>query len=350
MRGKNITIDGVRIGDGCPPYIVAEISANHNNSLDRAIALIDAAKECGANAVKIQTYTADTITLDHDSQDFMISEGLWAGQTLHDLYTKAHLPWEWHKPLFEHAQSIGITIFSSPFDTSAVDFLEDLNVPAYKIASFEATDLNLIEYAASTKKPLIISTGMASQDEISDTVSIARSSGCEQMCLLHCVSGYPAPSHEYNLRTLSDMRIKFDTIVGLSDHTLNNITAIAGVSLGAAIVEKHFTMNRNDGGIDDSFSLEPSDLADLVTSAITAHVALGDINYNHKTSELENLKYRRSLYFVLALNAGDEITPESVRSVRPGFGLEPKYLSDILGKRVKTDVAYGTPVTWDITI
>jgi len=342
---KSIIIDGRRIGFDTPPYVIAEMSANHNGQLDNAIKIIEAAKMAGADAVKLQTYTADTITLDCDSEEFKIHGGLWGGKTLYQLYQEAHMPWEWHKPLFEQARRLGITIFSSPFDKTAVDLLEDLNTPAYKIASFEAVDLPLIKYIASTGKPMIISTGMADADEIQEAIDAAREGGGKELALLHCVSGYPAPAADYNLRTLQDMQRRFGLVTGLSDHTLDNTTAIAGVALGAAIIEKHVTLDRSGGGPDDSFSLEPEGLKDLCQGARTAWQALGRVDYGRKSSEQGNVKFRRSLYFVKDLQAGDTITTDTVRSVRPGYGLAPKYLEKILGARVTENITTGSPVT-----
>jgi N-acetylneuraminate synthase len=327
--------------------VIAEVSANHNGNLDAALALIDVAAEQGASAVKIQTYRADTITLKSNRPEFQITEGLWAGQSLYDLYEQAHTPWDWHPALFVHARARGITMFSSPFDSTAIDLLEDLGAPAYKIASFEAVDLPLIRYAASTGKPMIISTGMADDVEIAEAVQAARDGGCRQLALLHCVSGYPAPAADYNLRTLSDMITRFGCVTGLSDHTLDSTTAIAAIALGASIVEKHITLDRNGGGPDDSFSLEPGDLAALVAGTRTAWDALGRVDYGRKSSERGNAGFRRSLYFVRDLAAGEVITPDSVRSVRPGFGAAPKHLDDILGRRVRVAVQAETPVQLD---
>ncbi|WAB92588.1 pseudaminic acid synthase [Pseudomonas citronellolis] len=342
---RKISIAGREIGVDYPPYIIAELSANHNGKLETALKIIEEAHRAGADAIKLQTYTADTITLNCDSDEFQIRGGLWNGKTLYQLYQEAHMPWEWHAPLFEYAKSIGITIFSSPFDYTAVDFLEDLNTPAYKIASFEAVDLPLIKYAASTGKPLIISTGMANDEEIEEAIEAARDGGCQELAVLHCVSGYPAAPNDYNLYTLADMRNRFGLVTGLSDHTLDNTTAIASIALGSSIVEKHFTLNRNGGGPDDSFSLEPKELAQLCTDTKTAWSALGRVDYGQKSSEQGNLKFRRSLYFVKDLNSGDIITKEAVRSVRPGFGLPPKMLESIIGKKVKSDVKANTPIT-----
>ena len=343
----SIHIAGRRIAADAPPYVIAEMSANHNGSLETALALIDAAKRAGADAVKIQTYTPDTITLDSDLPDFRITGGLWDGRTLHDLYREAHTPWAWHAPLFAHAATLGITIFSSPFDTTAVDLLEKLNAPAYKIASFEAVDLPLIKYVAATGKPMIISTGMADAEEIREAVEAARAGGCKELAILHCVSGYPAPASDYNLRTIPDMIERYCLVTGLSDHTLDNTTAIASVALGASIIEKHFTLDRSAGGPDDRFSLEPDDLAALCRGARTAWESLGRVDYGRKSSEQGNVQFRRSLYFVKDLAAGAVITGDAVRSVRPGFGLAPKHLDDVLGRKTARAVKANTPVTFE---
>ena len=335
---KTISINGRSIGIDYSPYIIAELSANHNGSLDTALKIVEQAKLCGADAIKLQTYKADTITLNSYNEEFMIRGGLWDGQSLYELYEKAHMPWEWHKPLFDYARQLDITIFSSPFDRSAVDLLEDLNAPAYKIASFEAVDLPLIKYVASTGKPMIISTGMADKEEISEAIQAAYDGGCKELAVLHCVSGYPAPAEDYNLRTIQDMAQSFNTPVGLSDHTLDNTTAIASVILGACIIEKHFTLNRNGGGPDDSFSLEPVDLQHLCQGAKTAWIALGKVDYGRKSSEQGNAQFRRSLYFVKDMKAGDVIDESCIRSVRPGFGLAPKYYDELMGKTVNTGI------------
>ena len=342
---KSIEIAGRKIGPDFPPYTIAEISANHNGSIDNAFKLIAHAKDAGADAVKIQSYTADTITLNSSRPEFRINSGLWEGKTLYQLYEQAHLPWDWHRPLFDYARSLGITIFSSPFDSTAVDLLESLDAPAYKIASFEAIDLPLIKYVASMGKPMIISTGMANEREIEDAVNAATQGGCKDLALLHCVSGYPAPAIDYNLKTIPDLARRYSLVTGLSDHTIDNTTAIAATALGSCIVEKHFTLDRNGGGPDDSFSLEPRDLRALVQGVRTAWEALGSVNHSLKPSELENVQFRRSLYFVQPLKAGDTITHASVRSVRPGFGLAPKYFEKIVGTKVSIDVDWGTPVT-----
>jgi N-acetylneuraminate synthase len=344
----SIKIDNRQIGQKFPPYVIAEMSANHNGNIQTALKIIEEAKKVGADAVKMQTYRPDTITLNSDGEDFRIRGGLWNGRTLYELYEEAHTPWEWHAPLFEYALKIGITIFSSPFDNTAVDLLEDLNAPAYKIASFEAVDLPLIKYVASTGKPMIISTGMANAEEIQEAIDAARTGGCNELAILHCVSGYPASAADYNLRTIPDMIRRFGLVTGLSDHTLDNTTAITSVALGASIIEKHFTLDRSGGGPDDSFSLEPTELADLCRGARTAWSALGAIDYGLQSSEQDNIKFRRSLYFIKDMKAGDVITEEAVRSVRPGFGIPPKYWSEILGRKLARDIKKNTPVLFEV--
>ena len=342
----HISIDGRKIGTDYAPYIIAEMSANHNGSIENAFKIIEQAKRCGADAVKLQTYTADTITLNSRAPEFMICGTLWDGQSLHELYQKAHMPWDWHKPLFDFAREQGITIFSSPFDFSAVDLLESLNAPAYKIASFEMVDLPLIRYVAQTGKPMIISTGMADADEIAEAVATAKSAGCRELVVLHCVSGYPAPAADYNLRTLPDMAARFDTLVGLSDHTLDNTTAVASVVLGACVIEKHFTLGRNGGGADDSFSLEPDGLQALCRDSKTAWQALGRVHYGLKSSEQGNVQFRRSLYFVKDMQKGDAIDETCIRSVRPGFGIAPKHFDELIGKRLTRNVQANTKTDW----
>ena len=337
-------ISGRPIGPQYAPYVIAEMSANHNGDLSKALQLISIAKARGADAVKIQTYRADTITLNSDAPEFIINGGLWNGKSLYKLYEEAHTPWEWHGEMFAHAAKQGITMFSSPFDTTAVDLLEDLNAPAYKIASFEAIDLPLIRYVASTGKPMIISTGMADAEEIQEAVDAARAGGCTQLALLHCVSGYPAPAGDYNLRTIPDMISRFGVLTGLSDHTLDNTTAIASVALGACIIEKHFTLDRSGGGPDDSFSLQPDELEQLCLGTKTAWKAMGNVDYGRKSSEAGNAQFRRSLYFVKPMKAGDTITVEHIRSVRPGFGMAPKYFDSLLGRKVCKDIAANTAV------
>jgi N-acetylneuraminate synthase len=345
---RKITINKRQIGAEFPPYVIAEMSANHNGDINNAYRIIDMAKSSGADAVKLQTYRPDTITMDMKTSEFMIEGGLWSGQSLYELYEKAYMPWEWHKPLFDYAKKVGITIFSSPFDNTAVDLLEDLNAPAYKIASFEVIDLPLIKYVALTGKPMIISTGMANAEEIQEAIDAAKEGGCKSLAILHCVSGYPAPPEDYNLRTLVDMQTRFDLPVGLSDHTIDNTTAIASVALGSCIIEKHVTLDRDGGGADDSFSLEPPELQALCNDAKTAWSALGSVDYGCKASEQDNVKFRRSLYFVKDIKEGETITAEHVKSIRPGFGLAPKYLDQVLGKKVKQTVKCGRKVTMDI--
>ena len=341
---KEIKIAGRSIGTAYSPYVIAELSANHNGKLETALCMIEEAKKAGADAVKLQTYKPDTITLNCDSEDFKIKGGLWDGRTLYDLYQEAHMPWEWHKPLFDRARELGITIFSSPFDNTAIDLLEDLNAPAYKIASFEAVDLHLIKYAASTGKPLIVSTGMANAEEIQEAIDIAREGGCKEVAILHCVSGYPAPAEDYNLRTIPNMIERYGLVTGLSDHTLDNTTAIVSIALGVSIIEKHFTLDRNGGGPDDSFSLEPAELANLCRDSKTAWAALGKIDYGRKSSELSNVKFRRSLYFVKNMSEGEKITEYCVKSVRPGYGVAPKYLDLVIGRKVKRKIEQFSPV------
>ena len=333
-----------RIGPDQPPYVIAELSANHNGSFEKAIEMIDAAHATGADAIKIQTYTPDTITLDSTADDFLIKGGLWDGRTLYDLYAEAHTPWDWHAPMFAHARALGITMFSSPFDPTAVDLLEDLGAPAYKVASFEAIDLPLIRYIASTGKPMIISTGMADETEIGHAVQAAKDGGCRELAILHCVSGYPAPAADYNLRTIADMVQRFDLVTGLSDHTLDNTTAITSIAMGASIIEKHFTLDRTGGGPDDSFSLEPAEFTALCTGAKTAWAALGRVDYGRKSSEISNVKFRRSLYYVEDIEAGAEIPASAVRSVRPGYGVSPAMLDDVIGRRLRVTVRAKTPV------
>ena len=341
---REITIDGRKIGRSHRPYIIAELSANHNGDINRAFEIIESAKAAGADAIKLQTYTADTLTIDCDADEFQIHGGLWDGQSLYDLYKGAEMPWEWHKPLFKKAADIGITIFSSPFDSTAVDLLEELNAPAYKIASFELIDLPLIARVARTGKPMIMSTGMANQDEIREAIDTAKENGCHEIVILHCVSGYPTPADQYNLRTISDIAEKFEIISGLSDHTVDNATAVAAVALGACLIEKHVTLDRKGGGADDSFSIEPLELAQLCKDANTAWQALGKVNYERTEAERGNAMFRRSLYFVKDASAGDEISTDIVKSIRPGYGLAPKFLPQILGKRLLKDVRFGQAV------
>ena len=346
MKNKegNMKISDRKIGVNYSPYIIAEMSANHNGNIDNAYRIIDMAKTCGADAIKLQTYRPDTITMDMNTPEFMIEGGLWDGQSLYELYKGAFMPWEWHKPLFNYAQKLNLTIFSSPFDNTAVDLLEDLNTPAYKIASFEVVDLPLIKYVAQTGKPMIISTGMADIEEIQEAIEAAKEGGCGELAILHCVSGYPAPASDYNLKTLVDMQQRFGLVTGLSDHTIDNTTAIASVALGASIIEKHVTLDRNGGGPDDSFSLEPKELKELCTGTKTAWESLGNVDYSMKSSEQGFVKVRRSLYFVKDIKEGEVITEAHVKSIRPGYGLKPKELNRILGSIMTISVHKGDSV------
>ena len=336
-----LKIDGRPIGPDQPPYIIAELSANHNGSIERAFETIDTAKRCGSDAIKLQTYTADTMTIDCDAPDFMIKGGLWDGYKLYDLYKWAETPYEWHQPLFEHARKRGITIFSTPFDETAVDLLENLNTPAYKIASFEVVDLPLIRYVASTGKPMIMSTGMASEDEIDEAVTSAREAGCKDIVLLHCVSSYPAPMDQTNLRQIPELAKRFDVLAGLSDHTMGTTASVAAIALGACLIEKHFTLSRADKGPDSEFSLEPIDLGRLCIDTRDAWLALGLASFERQKVEEGSKVFRRSLYFVKDLPAGHVIEPGDIRRIRPGYGLHPKYLPELLGKKIRLSVRAG---------
>lgn len=332
------------------PFIIAEMSGNHNQSLERALAIVDAAADAGVDAVKIQTYTADTMTIDIDTGEFFISDkdSLWKGETLYHLYEKAHTPWEWHKAIFERCKERGIMGFSTPFDDTSVDFLEDLGVPCYKIASFENVDLPLIRKVARTGKPIIASTGMTTVAELSDLVQTVRENGCTDLTLLKCTSSYPASPEGTNLRTIPHMRELFGCAVGLSDHTLGIGAAVASVALGAAVIEKHFTLSRAEGGVDAAFSLEPAEMAQLVRECRTAALALGAVSYERAEQEQKSLQFRRSLYVVEDMKAGDVFTEKNLRRIRPGMGISPKYYDALLGRCVKCDVKRGTPVSWDI--
>ena len=343
-----IKIDKRIIGNNCPPYIVAELSANHNGDFDRAIEIINIAKAQGADAIKLQTYQADTMTIDSDTDDFQITTGLWKGYNLYKLYQWAQTPYEWHEELFRHSKKIGLTCFSTPFDESAVDLLEDLNSPAYKIASFEATDIPLVKYAASTKKPLIISTGMANYEEISEVVQTARDAGCSELVLLHCVSSYPAPLEAYNLKTIPDLSSEFNVDVGLSDHTMGIDTSLAGIALGACLIEKHVTTSREHTGPDSEFSLEPDELGSLCKQSLSVWKSLGKINYELRDEEKENLRFRRSIYVVEDIEVGEQISIKNIRRIRPSFGLEPKYFDEVLGKTAKVVIKKGTPLSWEM--
>jgi pseudaminic acid synthase len=344
MSNRQFSISGRNIGSGHPPYVVAEMSGNHNGDIERARRIVEEAKKAGADAVKIQTYRADTITLDHDGPEFMVEGGLWGGRRLYDLYDEAHLPWEWHAPIFERAREIGITIFSAPFDFTAVDLLESLEAPAYKIASPEIVDLPLIRRVAETGKPLIISTGMANLPEIEEAVATARAGGARDIAILHCVSAYPTPPEESNLSTIQDLGHRLGTVVGLSDHTLDTTVATLAVGLGASIIEKHVTLARADGGVDSAFSLEPSELARLVRDVRIAQVACGSPTYGATESEKQTLKFRRSLYVVADVKAGELLTHENVRSIRPSLGLAPKFLDRVVGLRAGRDLKRGEPL------
>ena len=332
------------------PFIIAEMSGNHNQSLERALTIVDAAADAGVDAVKIQTYTADTMTIDIDTGEFFISDkdSLWKGETLYHLYEKAHTPWEWHKAIFERCKERGIMGFSTPFDDTSVDFLEDLGVPCYKIASFENVDLPLIRKVARTGKPIIASTGMTTVAELSDLVQTVRENGCTDLTLLKCTSSYPASPEGTNLRTIPHMRELFGCAVGLSDHTLGIGAAVASVALGATVIEKHFTLSRVEGGVDAAFSLEPAEMAQLVRECRTAALALGTVSYERAEQEQKSLQFRRSLYVVEDMKAGDVFTEKNLRRIRPGMGISPKYYDALLGRCVKCDVKRGTPVSWDI--
>jgi pseudaminic acid synthase len=347
---SDISINGREIGAGHPPFIIAEMSGNHNRSLARALEIVEAAAKTGAHALKIQTYTPDTMTIDLDEREFHISDpkSLWVGNSLYKLYGEAYTPWEWHKSIFERARELGIIAFSTPFDDTAVDLLESLDVPCYKIASFENTDLPLIRRVAATGKPIIISTGMASIAELDDTVRAARESGCENLILLKCTSTYPATADNTNILTIPHMRELFGCPVGLSDHTLGLGVSVASVALGATVIEKHFTLNRHDGGVDSTFSMEPSEMAQLVVETECAWRALGKVSYGVTEVEKKSLAHRRSLYVVSDLKAGDVLTEANVRAIRPGLGLPPKWLEVVLGKKVSRNVVRGTALAWDL--
>lgn len=339
-----------KIGQDAPPFVIAEMSGNHNQSLDRALEIVEAAAGCGAHALKIQTYTADTMTLDLADGEFFISDSAspWKGKSLYQLYQEAYTPWEWHKPIFERARERGLIVFSTPFDETAVNFLESLEVPAYKIASFENTDLPLIRRVAATGKPMIVSTGMATVAELEETVQAAREAGCRSLILLKCTSTYPASPADSNLLTIPDMRARFGCEVGLSDHTLGTGVAVAAVALGATVIEKHFTLRRADGGVDSAFSMEPEEMCMLVDETGRAWRSLGEVHYGPTESERPSLTHRRSLYIVRDMEAGEVLTRENLRAIRPGRGLSPKYYEVILGRRVERAVKKGTAVSWGL--
>ena len=350
MTLPDVVFGPLRIGAGQRPIVIAEMSGNHNQSLERALAIVDAAAEAGAHVLKLQTYTADTMTIPRGDAEFLIDDpgSLWKGSTLHQLYQKAHTPWEWHKPIFERCAARGMVAFSSPFDASAIDFLEQLNVPGYKIASFENADLELIHRAASTGKPLIISTGMATVSELEDAVGAARAAGCRHPILLKCTSTYPATPASSNLRTIPHLRDLFGTHVGLSDHTLGVGASVAAVAMGACVVEKHFTLDRRDGGVDSTFSLEPHELKSLVVETERAWLAMGEVSYGPTDEEQKSVQFRRSLYVVRAIKAGELFTEENLRAIRPGNGLPPKHRAQFLGRVARRDLSAGTALSWDM--
>jgi pseudaminic acid synthase len=348
LKTKKIQINERSIGAKYPPYIVAEISANHNGNLHRALDFISMSKKMGADAVKLQTYTADSMTINSDKSDFQIKAGLWEGYNLYELYELAQTPYHWHKTMFDYASKIGITCFSTPFDESAVDFLEDLNSPAYKIASFEAVDLNLISYVAQTKKPVIISTGMANLIEIEEAVETAQENGCEDLILLHCISSYPAPVDQSNLLTIVDLSKRFKVLTGLSDHTLGTAVSVASIALGACLIEKHVTMSRNDKGVDSEFSLEPHELKTLCSDTNDAWKSLGVAGYDRKSVEENSIKFRRSLYAVKDIQIGEKFTEKNIKRIRPGFGLSPKYFDKVIGRRASVSIKKGEPIIWSL--
>jgi N-acetylneuraminate synthase len=339
-------INGRRVGLGYPTYIVAEMSANHNQDFEQAVKVIEAAKEVGADAVKLQTYTPDTMTIDSDNEYFKIKGTIWDGRRLYDLYSEAFTPWEWHPKLKEVANNLGLDLFSTPFDHTAVEFLEDIGVPAYKIASFECVDIPLVRRIAQTGKPIIMSVGMASLGEIEDAVKAIHDNGNHQLILLHCVSAYPAPPEEMNLRTIPHLAEAFDVAVGLSDHTLGTAVPIAAVALGACVIEKHFTLSRDNPGPDSAFSLEPHEFKRMVEEVRVAEQALGRVQYGLGLAESKSIAFRRSLFVVQDVKAGEAFTPENVRSIRPGYGLAPKYYDDVMGHKAAHDLKRGTPLRW----
>ncbi len=343
-------VEHYRIGADARPFIIAEMSGNHNQSLERALAIVEAAANSGAHALKIQTYTADTMTIDIRDREFYIDDdkSLWKGNSLYELYQHAYTPWEWHKPIFDRCKELGMIGFSTPFDATAVDFLESLEVPMYKIASFENTDIPLIRKVAQTGKPVIISTGMATAAELDDTVRTLRSNGCEQFVLLKCTSTYPSTPTDSNIATIPHLRGLFQCQIGLSDHTMGVGVSVASVALGATVVEKHFTLRRADGGVDSAFSMEPEEFAQLVIETERAWQSIGGIQYGPTEREKKSLEHRRSLYAVQDIAEGEEITSENVRAIRPGLGLAPKYFDQLLGKRSRQAVKKGTPMSWEL--
>lgn len=349
-KTENIRIGDHLIGPDQRPFIIAEMSGNHNQSLERAMEIVEAAARAGAHALKIQTYTADTMTIDVNGGAFHVSDpdSLWQGESLYKLYQQAHTPWEWHKPIFARCRELGIVGFSTPFDATAVDFLEGLDVPCYKIASFENTDIPLVRKVAATGKPMIVSTGMATVAELDETVRVAREAGCSDIVLLKCTSTYPATPEDSNILTIPHARELFQCQVGLSDHTPGIGVAVASVALGATVIEKHFTLRRADGGVDAAFSMEPDEMRALVVETGRAWQALGNITYGPTEAEQKSLAFRRSLYIVADLKAGDILTSQNLRAIRPGFGLPPKFLDAVIGRKLRAPVKKGTPLTWDL--
>lgn len=341
---KEFHINNHQIGQGHPPFLVAEISANHNGSLERAFQTVLAAKNSGADAVKIQSYTPDTMTIKSSSEDFMINEGLWSGRTLYDLYSEAYTPFEWHKPLFEFGSQHNITIFSSPFDETALEILESLNCPAYKIASFELIDFKLVDAVSKCGKPMIMSTGMASLNEIGEALEIVKTNGINNVTLLHCISSYPTPLSEANLGFMNILKKEFDISVGLSDHTIDNSVAAIAAAIGAVIIEKHFTVSRSEGGVDSSFSLEPSEFSDLVQEIKKIKKIIGNGKLHRSEAEINNRKYRRSLYFTKSMKKGEKITENHIKSIRPGFGIPTKYYDSLVGRIIDRNVEKGDRV------
>jgi pseudaminic acid synthase len=345
-------IGGKQVGAGSAPLVIAEMSGNHNQSLERALEIVDAAAQAGAHALKIQTYTAETMTIDIREREFFISDekSLWKGESLFDLYKKAYTPWEWHAAIFDRAKEHKMLAFSTPFDRTAVDFLEDLNVPCYKIASFENTDLPLIRYVAATGKPMIISTGMATFAELDETVEAARSAGCNDLVLLKCTSTYPSTPDDSNILTIPEMRSRYGCEIGISDHTMGIGVSVAAVALGATVVEKHFTLQRSDGGVDSAFSMEPQEMAQLVIETERAWQALGKVQHGPTEKEKASLVFRRSLYVVADVKAGEKLTSTNVRAIRPGNGIAPKFYDEVIGKTAKRDIARGTPLSHDLIV
>lgn len=345
MFSSSIKISNREIGPIVEPYVIAELSGNHKGSLKVALTMIEAAAATGVDAIKIQTYSADTITLDHDAPEFKIQGGLWAGRTLYDLYQEAHTPWDWHQALFKQAKKHNITLFSSPFDLSAIELLESLDCPAYKIASFEINDLGLIAAAAKTNKPIIMSTGLATLEEIYEAVNTVAEAGGNQLALLHCISGYPTPIEDCNLRTITDLCSRFDFPIGLSDHTIDSTASTTAIALGASVIEKHFTLDKSDGSVDAAFSLEPEAFRQLKLETTRVHKALGTAGYDVKPSEAGGRDFRRSLYVSRAIKKGESFTEENVRSVRPALGLHTRYLDQVIGQQASQDIAFGEPMS-----